>query len=111
VSGRSSAPRLPFHPAADVEAAKEAEYLREQDPRVALVFEVALAKALTSVHRFPHIGPVIWRQDGYEVRQKRLLHRLRYSLIYAIVNGEVRVVAVAHHSRLPGYWVERLATL
>ena len=111
MSGRSSAPEPLFLPEADVEAAKEAEYLREQDPRVALVFEVALAKAVASVLRFPHIGPVIWRQDGYEVRQKRLLHRLRYSLIYAIVSGEVRIVAVAHHSRMPGYWGERLATL
>ncbi len=35
------------------------------------------------------------------------LHDFPYSLIYRIQGDEIRVIAVAHHSRRPGYWVGR----
>jgi hypothetical protein len=35
------------------------------------------------------------------------LHNFPYSLVYRIQGDEIRIVAVAHHSRRPGYWVER----
>ncbi|MDO8788084.1 MAG: type II toxin-antitoxin system RelE/ParE family toxin [Sulfuritalea sp.] len=31
-----------------------------------------------------------------------------YNLIYSIEKTEITVVAVAHHSRRPGYWMDRL---
>ena len=35
------------------------------------------------------------------------LHNFPYSLIYRIQGDEIRVIAIAHHSRRPGYWVGR----
>jgi hypothetical protein len=35
------------------------------------------------------------------------LYDFPYSLIYRIQGDEIRVIAVAHHSRRPGYWVGR----
>ena len=32
------------------------------------------------------------------------LHNFPYSLIYRIQGDEIRVIAIAHHSRRPGYW-------
>jgi hypothetical protein len=40
------------------------------------------------------------------VRQK-VLHRFPFALIYEIDADEIRVFAVAHHSRRPGYWRDR----
>lgn len=37
-----------------------------------------------------------------------LLVKFPYSLAYLILEGEIRVLAVAHASRRPGYWAERL---
>ena len=34
-----------------------------------------------------------------------------YDLIYAVLAEEIVILAVAHHSRQPGYWQERLAGL
>ncbi len=31
-----------------------------------------------------------------------------YTLIYSIERGEIVVVAIAHQSRRPGYWMDRL---
>ena len=38
-------------------------------------------------------------------RRRYLLHRFPYSIIYQISTDELRVIAVAHQRRRPGYWV------
>lgn len=40
--------------------------------------------------------------------RKRLLRKFPYSLIYTIGRDGVLILAVAHHSRRPGYWVGRV---
>jgi plasmid stabilization system protein ParE len=35
------------------------------------------------------------------------LHSFPYSIIYRLRDDIVRIIAVAHHSRRPGYWVGR----
>jgi len=35
------------------------------------------------------------------------LHSFPYSLIYRLQANEIRIIAVAHHSRRPGYWAGR----
>ena len=49
----------------------------------------------------PHIG----RQVG-ELRRFPL-RKLPFTLIYALENDDLVVVAVSHHRRRPGYWTER----
>ena len=39
--------------------------------------------------------------------RRHLLRRFPYSVIYQITAEEIRIVAVAHHRRRPGYWSER----
>lgn len=58
------------------------------------------AQLLTSS---PHLGS---RFEG-NVRRK-LLRRFPFQLIYEVTPDGVLVVAVAHLSRRPGYWRERL---
>jgi toxin ParE1/3/4 len=36
-----------------------------------------------------------------------VLNRFPFALIYRIERDEVQILAVAHHSRRPGYWRER----
>jgi toxin ParE2 len=47
---------------------------------------------------------------GFEIRpdvRRRMLRRFPYSILYAVENGEVLVIAVVHQSRRPGYWHHR----
>lgn len=37
-------------------------------------------------------------------RRRYLLRRFPYGVIYQIAGEELRVIAVAHHRRRPGYW-------
>lgn len=52
--------------------------------------------------QFPKVGET-------SVHNTRLLplHKFPYSLIYRLQDDAVRIIAIAHHSRRPGYWVKR----
>lgn len=40
-------------------------------------------------------------------RRRYLLRRFPYSLIYQLTAEEIRIIAVAHQHRRPGYWARR----
>lgn len=44
---------------------------------------------------------------GIRIR-RALLPRFPYTLIFIDMGAEVRVIAVAHVKREPGYWLERI---
>lgn len=44
-----------------------------------------------------------WRA-GY---RRYLIRRFPYSIFYSIAGDEIRIMAVAHQSRRPGYWRSR----
>jgi len=64
--------------------------------------EVAAARDRIIAH--PHA----WHPLGDGVRRYRL-RRFPYGLIYVIEADEILVLALAHHSRRPGYWRDRIA--
>ena len=40
-------------------------------------------------------------------RRRYILRRFPYSIIYQVTAKELRILAVAHHRRRPGYWTQR----
>ncbi len=47
---------------------------------------------------------------GIELRpgvRRRILRRFPYSILYTSNTGDVLILAVAHQSRQPGYWIHR----
>ena len=92
-----------FHPDADAEMTEAAQYYEERTPGLGLTFldavETAVGKVLLEPEPYGKVGP--------EIRQK-LLDRFPYSLLYAVDGDRVRIVAIAHHKRRPGYWRSRL---
>lgn len=40
-------------------------------------------------------------------RRRYILRRFPYSIIYQVKAEELRILAVAHHGRRPGYWAQR----
>lgn len=39
--------------------------------------------------------------------RRRVLHRFPYSVVYEVRENTVTILAVAHHRRLPDYWVAK----
>lgn len=51
--------------------------------------------------------PLAWSALGRDVRRCRL-NRFPYGLVYVIRDEEIKIVAVMHLHRKPGYWESRL---
>ena len=65
-----------------------------------------IERALRLLQKFPALG------EGVMHKARSFpLHGFAYSLIYRLQGDTVRVIAVAHHSRRPGYWALGRAAL
>jgi hypothetical protein len=53
----------------------------------------------------PQAGSMLGRS---KVLRKKVLWKFRFTLIYAVDTDLIRIIAVAHNSRRPGYWRDRL---
>lgn len=51
--------------------------------------------------------PLSHHSRGQRGVRIHLLRRFPYSVIYIIAPDEIIIVALAHHSRRPGYWGRR----
>jgi plasmid stabilization system protein ParE len=63
---------------------------------------------LATLAEHPEIGPR-WEHAGSDDRIRRIpLARYPFVMFYVVGSESVRVLAVAHTSRRPEYWIERL---
>jgi len=60
-------------------------------------------QAVDRLSDYPHSGEPI--DSGLK---RTLLHRFPFSLIYAVEQTGIVIVAVAHYGRVPGYWRSRV---
>lgn len=65
-------------------------------------FADEIDQALSILSQFPELG-----KTGTRNTRTLALHSFPYSLIYRLQVDVIRVLAIAHHSRRPGYWVGR----
>ncbi len=89
-------------PEADRELTDGARYyVREGGVELGLAFIAEFERVLQLLCAHPNIG-VTWRG------QRRLpMRRFPYSIVYYVQPDELRVVALAHHRRRPGYGAGR----
>jgi plasmid stabilization system protein ParE len=60
-------------------------------------------RAINRLCDFPYAGELV----DSDLR-RALLHRFPFSIIYALEENVIVIVAVAHHGRRPGYWLSRV---
>jgi toxin ParE1/3/4 len=64
------------------------------------------ARFISEVERVARLvgeRPQAWTEIEPGIR-RAVLHRFPYALVYKVTPAEALVLAVAHHSRRPGYW-------
>jgi len=81
-------------------------WYRARSPRAAEGFWLKAQDARRSMSLFPYAAPLI----SDHVR-RFILSGYPYDLVYTVRAEEIAILAVAHHSRQPGYWLERLEQL
>ena len=90
------------------ELADAAARLEADRPGYARKLLEAYEEKLRQVSDFPESGSTIQNVPAGTKFQSFRLRRFRYAIIVGEIDGEVWVVAVAHTSRRPGYWKDRL---
>ena len=95
--------KVRFLSIAGVEFADALAWYRQRSPRAAEGFWLKVQEARRSIALFPLAAPLI----AGRVR-RFVLSGYPYDLIYAVTTDEIVILAIAHHSRQPGYWLERV---
>ena len=94
--------RISFHPAAVAEVDAAVQWYAERSPVAARAFAAEVNACVERVAE----APDRWPSYVHGTRRYRFPH-FPFSPIYRVRNGEIEIVAVAHHSRRPGYWQSR----
>ncbi len=91
---------------ASLEPTEAMAWYRQRSPRVAETFWLKIQDARRSIVLYPQAAPLI------APRARRfILSGYPYDLIYSVLPDEIVILAFAHHSRRPGYWLTRLQQL
>ncbi len=95
--------RLEFHPEAELELIEAAVYYDKQISGLGDRFESEIRYAIDLLLDQPEIG---FPADP-DLR-KLILTRFPFTLYYCVTADVLRIEAVAHQSRRPGYWKSRV---
>jgi toxin ParE1/3/4 len=91
--------RLEFHPEAERELIEAAIYYEQKIPGLGVRFEAEIRNATNLLLEHPKVGPLV---DAN--LRKLVLNRFPFSLYYSFIPDILRIEAIAHQSRRPGYW-------
>jgi toxin ParE1/3/4 len=93
-----------FHQEATAEYDAAFDWYLERSPDAALKFDAEVDRALAQII----LAPQRWAAGPHSTR-RFLLRQFPITLIYRErPSGEIQILAVAHTSRRPGYWKQRL---
>ena len=91
-------------PGAQLELRAAANWYSEQEPGLGEEFLAEIGRTLDSIVQAPERCP-LWRPT--RPYRRAIVHRFPYFVFYVYAQDKVRVLAVAHQRRKPGYWLRR----
>ncbi len=95
--------RVTFNALAERELSDAAQYYEQEQHGLGAAFIADVRRCSAAISEHPTAWPVV-----VGVIRRRLCERFPYGLLYTCAgNDEVRILAVMHLKRRPGYWVGR----
>ena len=92
-----------FHPDAGAEFDTAVEYYEQLQPGLGIEFAEEIYATITRIIQYPDAGSALSKNS-----RRCLVNRFPYGLLYQTKSHTLRIIAVAHLHRRPGYWKERL---
>ena len=91
-----------FHPAAQTELTAATDWYLERSKNAAAEFVREVQHAVQRIAESPERYPVT--RKG---RRRFVLLNFPFDLVYRNLEEGIEIIAIAHHSRRPGYWQRR----
>jgi plasmid stabilization system protein ParE len=98
-----TARQFSVHPAAVAEAKDAALWYRQHNSQAAERFLLEYEEALDKIHD----APDRWPPYSHATRRVKT-PSFPFLIVYKATESRIQVLAVAHGSRRPGYWKDRL---
>lgn len=96
--------RIVFTEAARQDLAEATAWFEDHSPLGGAAFAALIQEAVERICKMPLAAPP-WRHAPRF--RTRTLKRVHDRIFYEVADEMVRVVAIAHTSRRPGYWLDR----
>ena len=94
--------KVVYHEAAEAELLHEVGFLEYRANGLGRRFWVEIRRVVALLAEHPESGREI--RDGI---RKWHLRKFRYAIIYSRLDAHILILAVAHNSRRPDYWMDR----
>jgi plasmid stabilization system protein ParE len=99
-----------FEDEAEAEYRHAGRWYEERRTGLGLEFFDAVDAALSQVVRLPRAGARVPRVSADLSVRRAPVKRFPYQIVYLEAPEAIRILAVAHDRRSPGYWKHRLKT-
>ncbi|MBI3611152.1 MAG: type II toxin-antitoxin system RelE/ParE family toxin [Nitrospirae bacterium] len=92
-----------FHPEAEAEFDRAVEYYEQCQSGLGLEFAEEVYATIARIIQYPDAWSALSKNS-----RRCLVSRFPYGVIYQIKSHLLRIIAVTHLNRRPGYWKEKL---
>jgi plasmid stabilization system protein ParE len=99
---------LSFHIDASIEIQESAVWYDQQRPGLGEEFLATLEVQIEDLLHDPSRGSRLPGAPRSSPVRRILLRRFPYGVLFVVKESEIRVIAVMHGKRKPGYWMARL---
>jgi plasmid stabilization system protein ParE len=100
--------RARFEDEADAEYRLAGRWYEERREHLGIEFFDAVDATIDHVVAMPRAGELVTRLPADLPVRRRAVSRFPYHVIYLETATQIRILAIAHDRRKPGYWKTRL---
>lgn len=100
--------QIRFDAEAEAEYRVASQWYEGQRERLGLEFLDAVDATLAQIVAMPRSGFRVSRLPADLSVRRRAVSRFPYHVVYIEMASHIRILAIAHDRRKPGYWRERL---
>jgi plasmid stabilization system protein ParE len=106
-TGQAVSPRIRFEPEADAEYRRAGRWYESQRTGLGLEFLDAVDAAIRRIADWPQSGSPAPRVPAELPVRRIAVKRFPYHVVYLPTRNTIRILAIAHDRRKPGYWGSR----